>query len=149
MGKDVSEAVISKAVAFGIFARAEYYFVEPCAGIVVAYRAVARGDFFCSVVSGAYSSAKQISRMFKNISTFFDFLRLYFSILKYVGQHLFFGAANIFSIHRAAGIRFRFLRQSHILSVRRDYDSYTTAIIVIVIAQIQNLSGVLLKPLRP
>lgn len=53
MGKDVSEAVISKAVAFGIFARAEYYFVKPCAGIVVAYRAVARGDFFCSVVSGA------------------------------------------------------------------------------------------------
>ena len=84
------------------------------------------------------------------VSTFFDLLQLYFSILKYVGQHLFFGAANIFSIHRAAGIRFRFLRQSHILSVRRDYDSYTTAIIVIVIAQQrQNLSGVLLKPLRP
>ena len=53
MGKDVSEAVISKAVAFGIFARAEYYFVKPCAGIVVACRAVARGDFFCSVVRGA------------------------------------------------------------------------------------------------
>ena len=68
MGKDVSEAVISKAVAFGIFARAEYYFVEPCAGIVVAYRAVARGDFFCSVVSGAANilvfTAPRVSRRF-------------------------------------------------------------------------------------
>ena len=64
-------------------------------------------------------SAKCMLKTLHCVSTFFDLLQLYFSILKYVGQHLFFGAANIFSIHRAAGIRFRFLRQSHILFVCR------------------------------
>ena len=48
-------------------------------------------------------SAKCMLKTLHCVSTFFDFLQLYFSILKYVGQHLFFGAVNIFSIHRAAG----------------------------------------------
>ena len=57
-------------------------------------------------------SAKYMLKTLHCVSTFFDLLQLYFSILKYVGQHLFFGAVNIFSIHRAAVIRFRFWQQA-------------------------------------
>ena len=76
-------------------------------------------------------SAKCMLKTLHCVSTFFDLLRLYFSILKYVGQHLFFGAVNIFSIHRAAVISIRLLQRIRItiypllLFARRCYESYS------------------------